>query len=433
MRIPSLLTTLLLAPAACSGKSLDVGTRTTDAQSTSEAVPFPLVTSLTGRDTALGESVKKGAELAIDTINAAGGVRGNLLRLDVIDDGSDPAKAQASFAVLRAKGTPWGVGPLTTAAAVASNAELGAGTFVSPTVPLYRATLAYEGDEPPPAPGVSFGYPTKAAADAVTMTASEALQGVRRCSTIGLVTEKGADESLGAERIELVYKNLSLWVHRIEVPRDASDAALDAAASMVLDLKPQCQVLMLGDTLGPYLRIFQAATASFSWGPTTVLFRSMRDGLATSPVWTKPGASRLPQGSVVVAPLLEPNAERPPQTEAFTTRFAQRFGDVPDEASASAFDATMLLALALQRAGWGASRKALATALESVRVDGRRLTFTDGAELLRAAMGEDIAYRGVTGSVEGKAFLARDAGIFRKTGDTWVLEGSIPALALPSE
>ena len=48
---------------------------------------------MTGNDAAFGEQMKRGAEMAIKDINAAGGVMGKMLKLEVGDDQCDPKQA----------------------------------------------------------------------------------------------------------------------------------------------------------------------------------------------------------------------------------------------------------------------------------------------------------------------------------------------------
>ena len=50
---------------------------------------------MTGGDAAFGEQMKRGAEAAVADINAAGGVLGNQLKLEVGDDACDPNQARS--------------------------------------------------------------------------------------------------------------------------------------------------------------------------------------------------------------------------------------------------------------------------------------------------------------------------------------------------
>ncbi len=58
-----------------------------------EPIPIGVVTSLTGVHSVYGIEIKRGLELALEEINAQGGVKGRPLRLIIQDDGSDPSRA----------------------------------------------------------------------------------------------------------------------------------------------------------------------------------------------------------------------------------------------------------------------------------------------------------------------------------------------------
>ncbi len=63
-----------------------------------------LAAPLQGQNATLGEQMRRGAQAAIDDINATGGVRGELLSLDARDDACDPRKAVEVANALVAKG-----------------------------------------------------------------------------------------------------------------------------------------------------------------------------------------------------------------------------------------------------------------------------------------------------------------------------------------
>ena len=54
-----------------------------------------LATSITGSEAATGQNMKNGAQMAVADINAAGGVLGKKLQLDVEDDACDPKQARS--------------------------------------------------------------------------------------------------------------------------------------------------------------------------------------------------------------------------------------------------------------------------------------------------------------------------------------------------
>ncbi|MBM3273859.1 MAG: ABC transporter substrate-binding protein [Candidatus Sericytochromatia bacterium] len=62
----------------------------------SDAIHVGILTSRSGSNAASGEPQINGAQLALSHLNAAGGVAGRPLALDIVDDQSDPARAPAA-------------------------------------------------------------------------------------------------------------------------------------------------------------------------------------------------------------------------------------------------------------------------------------------------------------------------------------------------
>ena len=70
---------------------------------------------LTGPAAVYGQAVKNSAQMAVDEINAAGGVNGVMLKLVVKDDKHDPANIAANYAALVEEGMNISLGTVTTA------------------------------------------------------------------------------------------------------------------------------------------------------------------------------------------------------------------------------------------------------------------------------------------------------------------------------
>ena len=61
-------------------------------------IKIAVVGPITGSNAALGEQMKRGAEMAVKDINAKGGVLGKKLNLTLGDDACDPKQAVVSVA-----------------------------------------------------------------------------------------------------------------------------------------------------------------------------------------------------------------------------------------------------------------------------------------------------------------------------------------------
>lgn len=105
-----------------------------------EAVRVGLVAGLTGRHYDLGVSIRNGATLAVEDVNASGGVGGRRLVLLVRDDAQAPASARAAVESLVREGAVAIVGPATSsmAAEMLPIADRERILLVSPTVSSSR-------------------------------------------------------------------------------------------------------------------------------------------------------------------------------------------------------------------------------------------------------------------------------------------------------
>jgi branched-chain amino acid transport system substrate-binding protein len=82
-------------------------------------ITIGLVAPLTGPVAAYGAQVRHGAETAVATINAAGGINGEQVVLSLADDAGDPAQGVSAANGLVADGVRFVVGPVTSGVAMA--------------------------------------------------------------------------------------------------------------------------------------------------------------------------------------------------------------------------------------------------------------------------------------------------------------------------
>lgn len=99
-------------------------------------VRIGLLAGLSGSVADLGEAARAGAQLAVEEVNAAGGLNGRMLELLPRDDGQDPDQARAAVKSFLADRVVAVVGPVTSAMAQAvlpASTEAGL-VMISPTV-----------------------------------------------------------------------------------------------------------------------------------------------------------------------------------------------------------------------------------------------------------------------------------------------------------
>ncbi|MFW5830517.1 MAG: ABC transporter substrate-binding protein [Planctomycetota bacterium] len=108
------VTVLIIAAVAA---LLVLATRTLMPQQ--KPIELGIIGSLTGRFSALGTTGRDGAMLAVEQLNAAGGIHGRRIELHVADDGGQTATAVEAMQDLSQTGIQAIIGPLTSACAEA--------------------------------------------------------------------------------------------------------------------------------------------------------------------------------------------------------------------------------------------------------------------------------------------------------------------------
>lgn len=142
--------------ALCAAAALGVAGCGDSSGGSSDDGPIKIgqIASLTGNYTPLGQNNKLGAQLAVDQINAAGGVLGRKLQITVKNDESDPQQAIAAFNSLAADGAAAFVGtPF-------SNAALAVEPLAVQRKIPYISPAAADQQVEPPSPYVYMTPPT---------------------------------------------------------------------------------------------------------------------------------------------------------------------------------------------------------------------------------------------------------------------------------
>ena len=112
--------------AACSGGSMDDSSSSNGSAANSDTITLGSVTTNSGTAAAYGEAEVAGFKLAVDEINAKGGINGKKVKLESMDDKGDATEASNAFNKLAGDNSVLGVvGPTisSTTAAVAPLAD----------------------------------------------------------------------------------------------------------------------------------------------------------------------------------------------------------------------------------------------------------------------------------------------------------------------
>ncbi len=300
----------------------------------SEPIRVGLVAGLSGRHYDLGVACRNGAQLAIEDVNAAGGVRGRTLELLVRDDGQDPERARTAVRALIAAGVVAIVGHCTSAMAqatlpIANEARV---LMISPTVSS-AALLAQDdwliladASGTTTAEGLADylartrgGHAVSVLLDASNRAYAEPW---RRTFTASLEARGG--------RVARVVEFTSGQV--------GSYAALAGAA---LAEEPDA-VLVIANALDTAMLAQQIRKRTP--GPAGV--QLLGTGWSFTDDLVRHGGSAVERAIFVHK--VNPDDTRPPATR-FRTIYAERFGTAPFFAAIEAYDSVQLLAAGLAR------------------------------------------------------------------------------------
>lgn len=313
-----------------------------------QPIRFGAVLVLTGDGAAYGNSQREGLELARDTINAAGGVLGS--PIEIIFEDSRGEKTDAVNATLKLinrdrvlgiigptySGEMFAAGPAADRARVVimgiSTTAVGIGD-IGPYV--FRNSLPEEGVIP------------------TTVRVAHRHLGYK---TAALLYSNNNDFTASAARtFERELNAIGAEILTIETFHDG-DTDFRAQLTKVLNVNPDVLVV------------------SALYKEAALLLQQARQLGLNQPViggngFNSPELIRLAgeavEGAIVGSPWF-PGRDHPLVRE-FVTNYRERYGRIPDQFAAQAYDALFLFAEAVRRAGSGTDRRAFRDALAEIR------------------------------------------------------------------
>ncbi|MBI3419076.1 MAG: branched-chain amino acid ABC transporter substrate-binding protein, partial [Proteobacteria bacterium] len=81
-------------------------------------ITIGLIGPLSGAEATFGEQLRHGTQQAVDDVNATGGLLGQKLHLEILDDACDPKQSVTAANQLISKGVKFIVGPFCSASAI---------------------------------------------------------------------------------------------------------------------------------------------------------------------------------------------------------------------------------------------------------------------------------------------------------------------------
>ena len=329
---------LFLAAAMCAGMLAGCGggADTNDAsngdsgESTAAAFKIGGTGPLTGDAAIYGNAVKNGAQLAVDEINAEGGVQ---FELKMEDDENDPEKAVSAYNALKDWGVQLSLGSVTSKPGEATATENFADRIFALT-PSASAPAVTEGKD-----------------NVFQMCFSVPNQGTASAEYI-------ADNQMGT-KIAIIYKNDDVYssgiyekfkaeaetkgLNIVSTTTFTSSSATDFSVQLGEAKAAGADLLFLPIYYQPASLILQQAK-SMGYAPKFFGVDGM-DGILTLEGFD----TSLAEGVMLLTPF---NADAEDEkTQSFVTKYKEQFGDVPNQYAADAYDCVYAYKAAIEASG----------------------------------------------------------------------------------
>jgi ABC-type branched-subunit amino acid transport system substrate-binding protein len=437
---------------ACSDK----GSPTTPppTQPNTNTLQLGAVLSLSGVAGSIGQEAKAGAEMAVAQINAYGGILGKQVDLVVVDDKSDPTAAVAAVNEFVPKGVVLGIGPSTSASALALQALISSNQvlYISPSASSSEIDSGgvADGGVAPKEPDTPVLFRTVPSDKLLATALVQFAKGTdannnQRCKGASIVYE---GDDYGQPISDSVHSNLVAFNIGAATPEKIDpnsvndfnalkDIANAVATKATTGTNPfLCQIVIAQpDLAANYMAAFASVTSSLP-GPTiaganpswqnfiTIGADGFRDvefinqGKTDKSKPIGPDNKTAGEGAYAIAAITNEDvpANQLPPLKFFLSEFAAAYPELngdPGRYGTTAYDAMMLLALAIQRTG-------SATAKDIPNIRSTLFNFAKGtvsvvpntwSDTLKAVKdpGQDVKYQGASGSLQFQTQLTPGA------------------------
>lgn len=329
---------LFLAAAMCAGMLAGCGggadtneaTNGDSSESTAAAFKIGGTGPLTGDAAIYGNAVYNGAKLAVEEINAEGGVQ---FDLKMEDDENDPEKAVSAYNALKDWGVQLSLGSVTSKPGEATATENFADRIFALT-PSASAPAVTEGKD-----------------NVFQMCFSDPNQGTASAEYI-------ADNQMGT-KIAIIYKNDDVYssgiyekfkaeaetkgLNIVSTTTFTSSSATDFSVQLGEAKAAGADLLFLPIYYQPASLILQQAK-SMGYAPKFFGVDGM-DGILTLEGFD----TSLAEGVMLLTPF---NADAEDEkTQSFVTKYKEQFGDVPNQFAADAYDCVYAYKAAIEASG----------------------------------------------------------------------------------
>lgn len=288
---------------------------------------------LTGDYATYGVSVKNGASIAEEEINAAGGVNGYKLKIVLQDDQADPQQAVQAYATLMDDGMDVSLGGTTSGACIAVSEETKKDgiLMLTPSGSQRECTQYSNGFR------VCFQDPDQGT------YAAKFIKDNNLCEKVAIIYEKSNDYSVGVyETFKAEAEVLGLNIVETQAYTDQSNTDFSVQLQAVKNSGADLLFLPIYAQEAAYI-----LTQANSVGLDVTFFGV--DGL--DGVLEKIGKDNLPltEGVMLLTPFAADSQDE--KVVNFVTKYKDKFGSTPDQFAADAYDAVYTIAAAFEHAG----------------------------------------------------------------------------------
>lgn len=286
---------------------------------------------LTGPHANYGISVQRGAQIAVDEINEAGGVNGIKLQLEMLDDAAAADQAATNFNTLMDKGMKVSIGGVTSGAH-ASFADIAKDTGMLVITPSASAAEGIKHDN---VFRICFGDPDQ-----------------------GSYAAKYIDENALATKVAVIYdssNDYSKGLHDafVETAKELSfEIVADEAFTSDTNTDFSSQIAKAKDSGADmvFLPIYYSEAAAIITQSNGVLAEDVKflgcDGL--DGIIPLVDDTAMLDGVTLITPFFADSKEEP--TKTFVEKFKEKFDATPDQFAADGYDAIYAIKLAMEKA-----------------------------------------------------------------------------------
>ena len=295
-----------------------------------DAVKIGVIGPLTGPAAVYGTAVARAAQIAVDEINAQGGLQ---LALDVQDDENDPEKGVNAFNAILDNGGQMILGTVTTAPCIAVAAEAyDARVFM--LTPSASSTKVIEDKDN--MYQVCFTDPAQGAASAQYI--SDKALGTK----IGVIYNNGSDYSVGIYQT-FMAKAAELGLEVVAESTFSSEDNADFSVQVAAMKDAGADVVFLPIYYTPASLILKQAQTT-DYAPIFFGVDGM-DGILTLEGFD----TSLAEGVLLLTPFSADAEDE--KTQAFVAKYQELYNEVPNQFAADAYDGIYALYAAVQNAG----------------------------------------------------------------------------------